>query len=161
MVFTTSVEPPVGTATLPAGAEPQLAGVVVELQFDRVETVPKEIVPGTVVVTPARPILTVLAVVEPIESVPAVRVSNPKPLAAILIKPAKKSPFTWSTAVGALVPMPTLLLMIMFCPERPKFIVVACVVPKFKTPLVTESISEPICRKRFPLVPFGQNPNLF
>lgn len=105
MVFTTRVEPPVAIATLPAGAEPHDAGELTELQLAVVAAFPQEIVPGIVVIVPSLPMFTAVAVVEPIESVPEVSVSRPRPLAARLRILLKISPFTESIAEGVLVPI--------------------------------------------------------
>jgi hypothetical protein len=72
------------------------------------------VVPKIVVVIPERPILIAFAVVEPIDKAPDVRVSNPKPFDETLIQLANKSPFTNSLLVGVVVPIPTLLLIIIF-----------------------------------------------
>ena len=50
------------------------------------------------------------------------------------------------------MPIPTLLLIIIFCPVLPNVKVEACIVPKFKAPLETVSIRAFIPRSKFPLV---------
>jgi hypothetical protein len=175
VVLTTNVDPPVAIATLPDGAEPQVAGEVFEIQFevvlsaetvvvpafsefvivaelavtepevvtDNAESEPRfvapadnvpeiltefevsvpadiepetfavlavrlfvVVVPKIVVTTLGRPILIELAVVEPMYSVPEVRVSSPKLFAATFIQFANKSPLTYNLAEGVVVPIP-------------------------------------------------------
>ena len=78
-MFTTTVLPPVGIATLPAIAEPHTAGEAVELQFEIVFKFVTLSGPITVVVAVGLPIVIAFAVVEPIRSVPRVKVSSPNP----------------------------------------------------------------------------------
>ena len=139
VVLTTSVETPVAIATLPEGAEAQTAGDTFELQFDDVFWVVitalpsvaelEERFPRIVVVAVALPILTALAVDEPMYNVPVDDVSIPE-AGFILNK----------------------LLTNIACPKRPNVRVVAFDVPKSSAPEENVSMRDEKGRNRFPLV---------